>query len=142
MVKDAGFESEQGYMITVKFDEECEMPDMTNPSLIKWQVKRLKNTTTNDHIVDGMNREVGKFRINKEMNLYEKEHVYKSIENVLQSRNDSNGERKWIESSLNFHMIIIGTTDNNEYKYSLEGSDGHIYSIELIEKSSVTSKES
>lgn len=126
-------------MITVEFDEACELPAMSEPSSVTWQAKRLNNTTTGEPIVNGMKRVFGKYRINKEMNLLEEENVYESIGDVLQGRNDSNGERKWIESGLSFHMIILGYTDNYEYEYSVEGVDGHIDSIELVEKSPVSS---
>lgn len=121
-------------MITIEFDDKCTLPAMDRPSIVSWQVKELRNTTTNEEIVNGMKRAFGKYRVNENMNLFQEEEVYDCISDVVQSQNTSKSERKWIESSLSFHMVILGFTDNYEYKYKVDGTDGHINSFELIEK--------
>jgi hypothetical protein len=123
-------------MITVEFDEACELPAMGEPSSVTWQARRLNNTTTGEPIVNGMKRAFGKYRINKEMNLLEREDVYNSIRDVLRKDN-TDSERKWVESTLSFRMVIVGRSEDYSYKYAMEGFNGCIESIELIEKSPV-----
>jgi hypothetical protein len=83
-----------------------------------------------------MKRAFGKYRINKEMNLLEREDVYNSIRDVLRKDN-TDSERKWVESTLSFRMVIVGRSEDYSYKYAMEGFNGCIESIELIEKSPV-----
>lgn len=125
-------------MITVKFDEKCELPAMDEPSSVTWQAKRLTNTTTGEPIVNGMKRAFREYRVDSDMRVLEKKRVYDSIGDALYGSPEiENGEMEWVDTSLSFEMVMVGSTESYYYRYILVGSDGVVDSVELVEKNSV-----
>jgi hypothetical protein len=141
-------------MITVEFDKKCELPAMSEPSSITWKVKRLKNTTTGETVVNGTKRAYREYRIDRcittnhdnspeplvsiDMRVLEKKKVYDSISDALYGDSYLDGkEKEWLDTTLSFEMVIFGCTDRHSYTYSLVGSNGVIDSVELVEKSPI-----
>lgn len=129
------FESERDYMIRTEFEKDCTLPAMNNPHTIMWQIKKMKNTTTDEYIVNSGKRAHREFKVDGDMNLYERSRVHESVYDAKYST-ASEPEIKWVESDICFEGILIGQKDRFLYKYEVTAHNGTLETVNLISKTS------
>lgn len=119
-------------MVTqIEISEECDIPGIEDPSRIEFQAKRMINRTTNTHIVSGLKDSYRRFKINEDMELYEKVSVHNSISNAMSKKS---GSKEWVENSMSFEAVILSKTNNHYCEHVIKGVDGKVVSITLVSK--------
>lgn len=117
---------------TIKVTEGFNIPSVENPSEIEFQVKRMINTSINNHIVSGLKDAYREFKIDEDGRLLEKQPVHDSLIEALNK--DHLSDRKWVETSMDFEAVVISTTTDHTNTHVLKGSNGVVESIRLVSK--------
>lgn len=121
-------------MIKIQFENPNCLPAIEDASEVNWQIKWMRNNTTETEIINGLKDAYRRYRVDADMNILEEQYVYESVSDALKEGYSVDRELDWVETTMEFEAEMIGDKDGYRYKYEIRGSDGILEDSKLVHK--------